>query len=209
MDMQQSATLRPAALSEWMGEEQSLTAVRLSDEQAENKSFFKNEIRQSVFENCRLESCDFESAAFFDVEFIECSLRNSDFRGAYFERCRFTSCKCAGAAFAEAVVKETAFRQCDLRYALWDRARLTAVTCDTCDWSEASLSELRLKKWRVEQCRFIKNNFFKTPLAGVDFSSCELSGLTVSSPPVELRGAVVAPEQAAELVGLLGVRVKK
>lgn len=209
MDIQKPAALRRAALPEWEGEEQSLTAVRFAEEQAENKSFFKNEIRQSVFENCRLESCDFESAAFFDVDFLGCSLRNSGFRGAYFERCRFIGCKCAGAAFAEAVFKETAFRQCDLRYALLDRARLTAVTCDECDLSEASLSELRLKKWWVEKCRFIKNNFFKTPLTGVDFSDCELSGLTVSSPPAELRGAVIAPEQAAELIGLLGVRVKK
>ena len=112
-------------------------------------------------------------------------------------------------AEACAVIKNTQFEGCDLHYASLDRARLTAAVLLRCDLSEASLTELRLRSLCVRECRFVKTCFFKTALAGVDFSSCELTGPVVSSPPAELKGAVIAPEQAAGLIGLLGVRVKR
>jgi hypothetical protein len=49
----------------------------------------------------------------------------------------------------------------------------------------------------------------RTSLAGIDLSSCDISGLRVSDTFRELRGAVVSSEQAAQLAGLLGVQVKQ
>ena len=43
----------------------------------------------------------------------------------------------------------------------------------------------------------------------MDLSTCDISGLRVSSDLRELRGAVIDPDQAAELMGLLGIRIKE
>ena len=51
-------------------------------------------------------------------------------------------------------------------------------------------------------------NFFKTPLKGVDFTSCRLQAPTLSLGGPELRGAEVTLFQAAELAGQMGVIIK-
>ena len=49
-------------------------------------------------------------------------------------------------------------------------------------------------------------DFFQTSLRGVDLSTCEIRGLTLSQDHQELRGAVLALEQAPDVAALLGVK---
>ena len=58
-------------------------------------------------------------------------------------------------------------------------------------------------------CDLARSTFFRTSLSGVDLSTCDISGLRISSDLRELRGAVIDPEQAAELIGLLGIKIKE
>ena len=44
-------------------------------------------------------------------------------------------------------------------------------------------------------------------LRGVDLSCNEIAGIRVSSTFAELKGATISPEQAIDLVGLLGVTI--
>ena len=43
----------------------------------------------------------------------------------------------------------------------------------------------------------------------MDLSTCEISGIRVSSDLRELRGAVVSAEQAVQLAALLGIKIKE
>ena len=66
-----------------------------------------------------------------------------------------------------------------------------------------------MKKFAAKNSLFVKNNFFQTLLAGVDFTGNELIAPMVSSPPYELKGMMIDQFQAADLIGLLGVIVKE
>ena len=61
----------------------------------------------------------------------------------------------------------------------------------------------------MDACNLERIDVFRTPLAGVDLSTCEVQGITVSSDFRELRGCVMSPAQAVGLAGLLGVQVKE
>ena len=95
-----------------------------------------------------------------------------------------------------------------LQYSPLDRAQLSDVSFENVDFTEASLSEAKLKRFEATESKFIKNNFFKTLLAAVDFSENEFLAPTVSMPPVELKDAIINRTQAADLINLWGVIVK-
>ena len=53
----------------------------------------------------------------------------------------------------------------------------------------------------------MRSEFFRTPLKGIDLSSCNIEQLLVSSEKTELKGVIVNTAQAVEFAKLLGIRV--
>ena len=60
----------------------------------------------------------------------------------------------------------------------------------------------------VRLCEFCARDAFGTKLAGLDFTSCNIEGLTVSDTGAELKGAKVDVWQAAMFAKLFGVIVE-
>ncbi len=192
-----------------LDEERPLEGIRMAEQTIENDRFPKLEIRRSILEGCAFTGCDFTGTSFVDVAFFGCNFSNSRFADSYFSRCRFVGCKWVGADLNGAVLRQVTLENTNLRYSCFDRARLNDLLLTDCDFSEASLSEVRWKNIEGSDCRFVRTSFFKTPLAGFDFTSNELLAPLLSSPPTELRGAKVTLLQAAELAGLFGVIVER
>ena len=190
-------------------EESTIKQIKCCDEKNENADYYKLEVQKSVFNNGSFLHCDFENASFVDVVFESCDLSNSCFACAYFERCHFISCKCVGVNFREAVFKNTTFEDANLQYSNFNKSRITDMLLDEADLTEASVSEVKLNRFRAVNTKFVKTNFFKTPLKTVDFTQNELIAPFVSTPPDELRGAVIDMLQAAELIELWGIVVKR
>ena len=71
------------------------------------------------------------------------------------------------------------------------------------------MSEAKLKNFSVIESKLIKNNFFRTLLAGVNMTTDELAGPIVSSTAEELKGLVITSFQAADLIGLWGIEVDR
>ena len=95
-----------------------------------------------------------------------------------------------------------------LRAVNWDGASLEKLVLRDCDLSDSWLTECRLKQLALEDCTLTQTNFFRTPLAGMDFTRCRLSGLVCTENGAELKGAIVTPEQAVELARLLGLIIR-
>jgi len=189
-------------------EELPVLKIESREELIEDAKFLKIEIRKS-FKNCIFRNCNFEKASFIDVVFQECDLSNSKFAGAYFDRCRFAACKCIGIDMSDTVVKQTTFTQSNFQYSHFNHMKMIDVLFDHIDFTESSMVESRLKRFVARDSRFVKNNFFKTMLATVDFTNNELVAPTVSTPPIELKGAIINMFQAANLIGLWGVIVEQ
>ena len=192
-----------------MEEELPITEIESSEERINGADYSRVEIKNSIFKNCTFHNCSFENASFIDVVFISCDLSNSKLNGAYFERCLFQSCKCVGIDMSKTVLKQTAIEQSNFEYSNFNQTKMTEILFDHVNFSESSMAEAKLKGFSSTNSKFVKNNFFKTMLATVDFTNNEFAAPTVSTPPIELKGAVVNIYQAADLISLYGVIVKQ
>lgn len=192
---------------EFLLDENPISKIKSYAERIDDMEFLKMETRLSIFENCTFSNCNFENASFIDVIFQSCDFSNSKFREAYFERCCFHCCKCVGMDMNNTIVKQTAFEQSNLQYSNFNETKMTDVLFDHTDFAEASMAKAKLKRFEAKGSSFVKNNFFKTTLESVDFRDNEFSMPMVSSPPVELKGAIINMLQAADLMGLWGVIV--
>jgi uncharacterized protein YjbI with pentapeptide repeats len=193
----------------FLEEESPVAAIKSEAEHFEGADFYKADVRASVFRSCTFSKCGFENASFTDVLFENCDFSNSRFIGACFERCRFTGCKCVGVNMRDTAFRHTSFEQSNLRYSLFDKTAMTDVSFDCIDFTEASVTEAKLKRFSSNGSRFVRNNFCRTMLAAVDFTEDEFAAPIVSSPPSELKGAVVSLTQAADLAAIWGVVVKR
>ena len=68
--------------------------------------------------------------------------------------------------------------------------------------------ECRLDRWTAGGCDLSEVSFFRTPLKGVDLSTCAIDGITVSETFSELKGLTVGAHQTVGLAGLLGITVE-
>jgi uncharacterized protein YjbI with pentapeptide repeats len=193
---------------EHLADETPVQGIVCEDACFREEDFQALEVRSSIFRACCFSSCHFEKAVFVDVVFRNCDLSNSRFRSAYFERCRFEGCKCIGADLSDTRIKNVVFRETRLQYSCFDKTKMTGVFLDQTDFTEASVIEASLKQFTAIDTKFLRNNFYKTSLSGIDFTRCEFAAPVVSMPPVELKGTILNPFQAADLIGLWGIIVK-
>jgi len=193
----------------FLSDELPIIAIKCKAEQNKDTEFLNIEIRTSIFEKCAFNHCNFGNAYFIDVVFKSCDFSNSRFQGAYFERCQFICCKCVGVDMRDTVIKHTSFEQSNFQYSFFDKTKMTDVVFDHIDFTESSMTEATLKRFKAVGTKFVKNNFFKTMLATVDFTDDEFIMPIVSAPPVELKGAIINMFQAADLIGLCGVIVSR
>ena len=96
---------------------------------------------------------------------------------------------------------------CQLRYADVSEATVRGLRLRACNLAESSWHATGLKSVALVDCDLTRAEFVRTPLAGIDLTTCRIGGLTVSDDYRELRGCVIAPDQAVDLIGLLGVRI--
>ncbi len=69
---------------------------------------------------------------------------------------------------------------CTLAYGAFNRCRWWALQAQRCDFSGADMAEMDLHYITLDDSRFIGTSFFRTPLLGLDFTTCQLEGVTLS-----------------------------
>ncbi len=182
--------------------------VRVAGETCADEDFELLELSESRVENCLYVGCTFDRATFTDVAFSHCDFSNSSFTEANFTRCTFSSCKLTGADFTEAVLARIEVRDSTFAYASLVKAKLSDVRIAATDFSYADLAEVRQKRTVFDDVRFAGTSFFRASLAGIDFSSCQLSDIVLSDAMDELRGCSMDLFQAAGIARRLGVTIK-
>lgn len=140
----------------------------------------------SMLETCEMSGCEWEMAFFRRVAFQGCRLMGTQMLEGLFEDVEFVNCQMEGVSVVSAKFKNCRFSKCILRKASFDGADLTGVSFIDCDLTEADLHLAKLK--------------------GTDLSTSQIGGLRVGVE--EMLGAIIAPHQALQVVGLLGVVVK-
>ena len=139
----------------------------------------------------RLDSCDLsgthlEEARLRRVELIGCRLLGVRFLSAQLDDVIFRECNLEGAIFSLAEGTSIRFEKCILKNATFDSASLNSVTFDHCDLSYTDF-------------RFIK-------LKHADLRGSVINGMQIEAKAV--KGIVISPMQAIQMVGLLGLIVQ-
>ena len=164
---------------------------------------------QSVtFEGCRFIECDLSKASFYNCKFLHCDLSNCKLPDSYWKECEMSDCNCKGINLTKGTFKQTILKNNTLIYGLLSECTFDSCSVLTCNLSNALFSQVTLRHTKFSECRFICAEMFKTSLRGIDLSDCDISGIALSDTLYELRGAEVSYDQAVDLIGLLGIKVK-
>ncbi len=140
----------------------------------------------SLLETCEISGSEWETAFFRRVSFQGCRLMGTQMLEGLFEDVEFVNCQMEGLSAVSAKFKNCRFSKCILRKASFDGADLPGVAFSECDLTEADFHLAKMK--------------------GVDFRTAQIGGLRVGVE--EMRGAIIAPHQALQVVGLLGVQIR-
>ena len=180
------------------------TGLELADVAADGTVFENVVFRGCAFERVNLSNCTFTDVLFLGCRFVRCDLGRS-----WLNRVDFRSCSAPGLSFLKGRLTGVSLVDSQLAYADLSETTVDQLVASETKLSEASFHATKLRHLALDRCDLSRATFFRTSLSGVDLSSCDISGLRVSSALRELRGAVIDPDQAAELMGLLGIKIKE
>ena len=180
------------------------SGLELADVAADGTVFENVVFRGCTFERVNLSNCTFTDALFSGCRFVRCDMGRS-----WLNRVDFRSCSAPGLSFLKGRLSGVSLVDSQLAYADFSETTVDQLAASETKLSEASFHVTRLRRLVLERCDLSRATFFRTSLSGVDLSACDISGLRVSSDLRELRGAVIDPDQAAELIGFLGIKIKE
>lgn len=168
--------------------------------------FNRIDLEEVRFIKCRITGCDFSSCALKRVTFEQCDLSNCTWKNSYFRDCVLTECKGDGGNFSQSSFVNTSLQGGSYHYGnfsatLWDNSEIRSSEC-----GDSFFSEVKFKKMVFDMVNLIRTDFFKTPLKGMDLSTCLIDGITVSDTFRELKGVKLNAEQAVVVAQLLGVK---
>jgi len=144
-------------------------------------------IVDSMLEMCEFSGSQMELGFFRRVVFKECRFLGTQILEGIFEDVEFIHCQAEGLALVSARFKNCRFYKCVLKKATFDGADASKVIYDQCDLTSANFHTAKLKE--------------------ADFRTSDIGGLQVGVQ--EMQGAIIAPHQTLQVVGLLGVKVKE
>ena len=186
----------------------------------------EEELREREYAAQVLAGGDFSHLDCVQVVFRGCRLMGVDFSRSFFDRVRWERCDLSGCRFSECSFREAVFLDCrgggvhlrperllphpggggllavrQLHQDQLEDGPLSGLPPDP-----GGVSQVRHRNLAFRRADLTGADFFQTSLRGVDLSTCEIRGLTLSQDHQELRGAVLALEQAPDVAALLGVK---
>lgn len=177
------------------------------NEEIQNLDMSCMEFEGTVFVKCRFINCSFERSSFIKVEFKNCDLSNCNFISGYWRNSRIENSKGIGSNFSEGSFHGFTMTGSVCHYGNFVRTLWEKSVIEESDLSEVFFSDSRFKSIQFRKVKLTKVNFFKTLLKGIDLSSCNIEGLSVSDSYEELRGVKLSAAQTVDIAVLLGVKI--
>ena len=163
------------------------------------------QIEQSRFKSVDLSETGFKFFQLVDVLIINSNIANAKWREANISRVTFTECRLTGFDVADGILENIEFQNCKLNLANFRFAKLKKVRFENCDLQEADFLGAELKSVDFSRCDLSKTQFANTKMNNVDFRTSTIHGLKAQAD--NLKGAIISPDQALDLIWLLGVKV--
>lgn len=171
-----------------------------------SNNLYDNEFEHCEFDNIILQSITIEKVTFRNVKFTQCNFSNTVFNECTFIKCEFYNCKITGCNFIENILYNVTFQDVNASY-----ASLSMSSIDKCLFKDTLLKngyfqETKTKSIYFNNVDLMQAQFLKTSLNKIDLSSCKIEGIAISIE--DIKGAIIEPFQAVDLMYLIGVKVK-
>lgn len=195
-----------ADLPEPLEDEAQYTGFALADASFDEERASDVSFRQLRLLRCNLGRTTLHRAEFIDIRFDSCSLAGGDWEKTTMNRVVLEDCGLVGLRLIDAVLDDLVVRGSNCEMALFWSARFRRGRFERCNLRRASFEGADLSGVTFSGCDLTGADFRGATLSGTDFRGSRIEGISVHAGDV--RGAIVSPDQAADLVGLLGVTVR-
>lgn len=162
-----------------------------------------------LFSHCNFSQTNLSHCAFTNVLFESCALTNCDFSKSRMHQCELRNSQFKGANFSSSRMSHLRIQNSNLRYANFTESQLEQCEIVSSDLADTFFASCTFKQLTASEAQFTRAEFFRTPLKGIDFTTCALDGISVSETGKELSGAIVNIFQAAELARLFEIIIKE
>ena len=163
------------------------------------------EFKKCIFHNCKVQG-KFEKTYFTYVIFENCDFSNCSFYESNFNNVYFKNCKFVGSNFIENRLNQINIDNCNFNYSNFNISTLRDCEIKESDFNNSEFEDVTFNKLIIKEDYFIGTRFFKTKLEGIDFTDCEIEG--ISAEINDVKGMIVNHIQAVEVSKLLGIVVK-
>lgn len=160
-----------------------------------------------LFRDCVFDTVDFRGCTFRDVRFESCRFVRCTMDKGWLNRVDFAGCSAPGLSLLQARLAQVSARGTDLSYANLSETSIDGLRLADCRLREAAMQSARLKRVELDECDLARLDIYRTPLKGIDLSTCAFEAPVLSESFRELTGAIISPEQTVTLARLLGVAI--
>ena len=122
---------------------------------------------------------------------------------------RWERCDLSGCRFSECSFREAVFLDCRGEGCAFAQSAFSHTRVEEGSWRYANFAKTSWKTGLFQDCRLTQGVFSQVRHRNLAFRRADLTeirGLTLSQDHQELRGAVLALEQAPDVAALLGVK---
>ncbi len=180
----------------------SISGCELVKQSASSVTFEQALLRRVNFTQSRL-----PRLRLFDVQLDTCDLTGAIWEQARCKRTAFRDCRLMGVQLLEAHCEDVVFHDCTLEGAVLAAAHFKAARFENCNLREAVFTEADLGHVVFRNCDLTHADLRGSQLGGADLRGSRIDGMQVGAQ--ELKGAVIDPAQAVQVVSLLGLSVKE
>lgn len=188
----------------------------LSSDYRQNNFLFKNEECDLVLDYKEFYECKFEKvtflnhirrAMFTDVIFENCDFSNIDMHECVFRRVIFNKCRLTGIDLTQGTFESVLIQNSLGQYANFSSSKIKESSFVENIFRDSAFTMCKFSHVEIEQCDFNKAEFNDTKLAGLDFSTSDISNVMFDVN--RLQGITLNEEQALACAKLLGINVKQ
>ena len=182
--------------------EERIEGVSFMELQREENELDDLHVHESAFVRCSFAGSRMTNGNYVDVTFSGCDFSNCDLSKSAFRRVSFFQCKLMGADLINCLLKDVNFEDCQMGYINFADTKVQKSGFFDCRMPDSIFLNCQIEAL-FRGSELTSATFQRTPLAGIDFTSCGIDGLIVTLP--DLQGLRVNGLQAVGLSKLLGL----
>ncbi|KRN01406.1 pentapeptide repeat-containing protein [Levilactobacillus senmaizukei DSM 21775 = NBRC 103853] len=161
-----------------------------------------------TLDHCEFDQTNFNQGEFVRVTLTHCQLVNTSWLTSRWYDCELRNLQLSGADFTGSFWQRTTIATSKLAYANFSESQLNGVSLQDCDLLESAFQAVRSKGGvDFAGSRLTGASFIETRLKGFDWHAADFEAVSLSADLA--KGLTINQFQAAQLIGLLGIKISE